>query len=224
MQILPLIARPCAWRIAPELAELQSRPADGRALALNGNAQIDLALTEFVYELADRLRQLPASVASGERDLLRTTATEIMSATKSDPSTLHSRRVNIGSAVPVKQGQTWAGVYHPTGRRLRLVIVERAGRQLIGRIEYDDDSVTDVKGEWYGLDEGSVHEALRRFENSIHEIAGTVTLREIRLVNKGSRPPQLDGEYLALVGESIMKGVWHSGGGIQGHFELQLDA
>jgi len=225
MQILPLIARPCAWRIAPELAELQSRPADGRALALNDNAQIDLALAEFVYELADRLTQLPASVASEERTLHRTAATEIRSAAQSGPGTLRSRRVNIGSAAPFKQGQTWAGIYHPTERRLRLVIVELAGRQLIGRIEYDDHSVTDVKGEWYGLDQGSVPEALRMFQKSMHEIAGTVTLRELRLLNRGSRPPQLDGEYLALVGESIMKGVWHSGGGgIQGHFELQLGA
>ena len=30
MQILPLITKPCAWRMAPELAALQARPADGR--------------------------------------------------------------------------------------------------------------------------------------------------------------------------------------------------
>jgi hypothetical protein len=48
MMILPLIARPCAWRIAPELAELQARPEGGRALALGADAEIDLDLAEFV--------------------------------------------------------------------------------------------------------------------------------------------------------------------------------
>src|ERR1044071_5789060 len=33
MLVFPLIARPCAWRIPPELAALQARPLNGRALS-----------------------------------------------------------------------------------------------------------------------------------------------------------------------------------------------
>src|SRR5262245_15590670 len=97
MEILPLIIRPCAWRIARELAELQARPTDGRPLALGSDAEIDLALAEFVYELADRLKQLRATVATEERDLLRAQRaaySEMGTVTQASARTL-----------PVEQGQ-----------------------------------------------------------------------------------------------------------------------
>jgi hypothetical protein len=212
MQILPLIVRPCAWRIAPELAALQSRPADGRPLALGNDAEIDLALTEFAYELADRLKQLPAPIASEERDLLRATHTGVRSAAQSGSGALRSRRIALGSVAPIEQGQTWEGTYHATERQLRLVILKRAGRQLVGKMEYDDGSVTDVEGEWCELYEQPV-------------LTGTVTLREIRIVKEGHRPPHiLGGEYIALIRESVMTGVWQLDGSARGYFELRLKA
>ena len=222
MQIFPLIARPCAWRIAAELAALQARPSDGRPLALRSNAEIDLALSELVYELADRLKLLPASIASEERDLLGAlppATTTIMSAEQFGFPTLQSRP----PMAPIEQGQTWVGTYHPTGRQLKLMISERAGSKLFGQMEYaDDGSATDVEGEVRDFHESTVDAVLGEIEKSMHEIAGTVTLREIRIVREGRRPPQLNGEYLAFVGGSMMKGVWRSGGIARGHIELQL--
>lgn len=51
MRVLPLLARPCAWRCAPEIAVLQARPSDDRALSSGTEAEVDRDLAEFVYEL-----------------------------------------------------------------------------------------------------------------------------------------------------------------------------
>src|SRR5215831_18757939 len=41
MLVFPLITKPCAWRIASELAERQARPLDGHALSLGTESSID---------------------------------------------------------------------------------------------------------------------------------------------------------------------------------------
>jgi hypothetical protein len=47
----------------------------------------------------------------------------------------------------MRVGQAWTGSYHPTARRLRLVIREQSGPGFRGGIEYSDDgSITDVEG------------------------------------------------------------------------------
>lgn len=71
MELLPLIIRPCAWRVAPELAERQPRPADGRALSLLSDPEIDLALATIVYELAARVAQIPSKIAQTEVEVGR---------------------------------------------------------------------------------------------------------------------------------------------------------
>lgn len=226
MAILPLIIRPCAWRIAPELAELQARPADGRPLALGADAEIDLALAEFVYELAGRLEQLPATVASEERDLLRarrSAASETRGLAQANARTYPPQRVSV-SASPIEQGQTWAGTYHPTQRQLRLTVVERAGQCFRGKIEYvDDGSATAIDGEWGDAQEGLAHETLRDIEKSLRDVDCTVTFRETRVVKEGGRRPQLGGEYVGLVAGPVMKGVWQSKGSVLGDFELRLE-
>ena len=68
MLVLPLITKPCAWRIAEKLAELQARPRDGRALSLGSDAAIDSDLAAFVYELAGLLGKMTSSAASDEAD------------------------------------------------------------------------------------------------------------------------------------------------------------
>lgn len=225
MAILPLIVRPCAWRIAPELAELQARPGDG-ALALGADAEIDLALAEFVYELAGRLEQLPATVASEERDLLRarrSAASEIREIARPNAGTDPLREAG-GSVLPIEQGQTWAGMYYPTQRRLRLTVRERTGRRFRGEIEYmDDDSATDVAGEWGSIQEGLAHQALREVEKGLRGADCAISFRETRVVKKGRQPPELGGEYIGLVSGSVMKGVWQSRGSVLGDFELRLE-
>jgi hypothetical protein len=44
MEILPLIVRPCAWRLETELERLQARPDLGRALSSGSDYQVDLDL------------------------------------------------------------------------------------------------------------------------------------------------------------------------------------
>ena len=52
MHALPLILRPCAWKLEEELLRLQVRPKDGVPLSLGNDAEVDLRLSEFAYELA----------------------------------------------------------------------------------------------------------------------------------------------------------------------------
>ena len=61
IDILPLIVRPCAWRLEDDLAQLQARPAAGRALSLGSQSQVDSDLSAVVYELAARIGQSPAA-------------------------------------------------------------------------------------------------------------------------------------------------------------------
>jgi hypothetical protein len=226
MAILPLAVRPCVWRIAPELAELQARPSDGWFLSLRTDAEIDLALAEFVYELADRLEQLPATVASEERELLRARflrVAEVLSPSEpaADP---YAPRAGAGPVSPVRRGQTWVGTYHPTRRELRLRITAVTEQRFSGEIEYaDDGSMTAAEGEWDYAQGGPGHEALRDVEKSLRVVDCAVTFRETRLVKKGGRPLQLGGEYIGLVSGPVMKGVWQSQGKVLGNFELRLE-
>jgi hypothetical protein len=63
MRVLPLVARPCAWRLELRLSALQARPSDGRPLSTGTEAQIDLDLAGFTYELAALVGTLNADAA-----------------------------------------------------------------------------------------------------------------------------------------------------------------
>lgn len=63
MVALPVILRPCAWRLEEDLARLQARPTDGRPLSLGSESEIDLNLSELAYELAARVGKSPAAIA-----------------------------------------------------------------------------------------------------------------------------------------------------------------
>ena len=222
MAVLPLIARPCAWRIAPELAALQARPVDGRALSLGTDAEVDRDLADFVYEMAGRLEQLPAAVASEERDNVRAQAT----AAATVPATTFASVVHPSSATEtcsIEPGEVWVGVYHPTERQLRLLIVNREERHFRGTVQYmEDGSITEVDGECLDVQEAAAHTALPELSH-ISAADFAVAFRETWISKQGQRPPQLGGEYLALVSGPRMTGVWQSGGKTLGHFELQIE-
>jgi TIR domain len=57
MLILPLISRPCAWRLVPWLSRLQVRPKNGTPLSMSGDNDVDDALTSFTYEVASLLNR-----------------------------------------------------------------------------------------------------------------------------------------------------------------------
>jgi hypothetical protein len=67
MAVLPLVVRPCAWRLEKWLSSLQVRPTDGRALSIGDDAQIDLDRSAFVYELAALVNRFSPVDAAKER-------------------------------------------------------------------------------------------------------------------------------------------------------------
>jgi TIR domain len=69
MQILPVIARPCAWKLVDWLSTRQVRPRDGRALSAGDEFQIDADLTTLVYELAALIGKSDQSMALDERPI-----------------------------------------------------------------------------------------------------------------------------------------------------------
>lgn len=220
MTLLPLIVRPCAWRIAPELTMLQARPFDGRPLSLGTEAEVDRDLAEFVYEVGSRLEQLPAAVAREEIDLARADARIV----RDSPPTPRTVQVPLTIA-PEKDegGEAWIGVYHPK-RPLRLLIGERTGQRFRGQLQYlDDRSVTDTEGVFIDVPEALGHKALREIEARVGPVDSALSFRETLIVQRGSQPPDLDGEYVALVSGSVMTGVWQSRGSTVGTFELRKE-
>jgi lysozyme family protein len=63
MEALPVIIRPCAWQLETFLAKLMARPRDGEALSLMKDGEIDLELSNVVYELAIKVGKIPAAVS-----------------------------------------------------------------------------------------------------------------------------------------------------------------
>jgi hypothetical protein len=224
MTLLPLIVRPCAWRIAPELAELQARPMEGRPLSLGTEAEVDRDLAEFVYEIGSRLEQLPAAVAREEIVLARAQARIV----RDTPPVIQAPQVPVTvgaeeAAQPIEEWEAWVGVYHPK-RRIRLLISERTGRWFRGQLQYlDDRSVTDTEGAFISVPEAFAHEALREIKARVGPVDSALSFRETRIVQRGNQPPDLDGEYVALVSGSVMTGVWQSKGSTVGTFELRKE-
>jgi hypothetical protein len=185
MDVLPLLVRPCAWRLAPDLARLQARPTDDRALSSGSSSEIDLNLAAFTYELAAKVDV--ARAAAGDKSLVAQT-----------------RRAND----PVG---TWAGYYNRV-RPLRLRVVEHSGEQFRGRLEYPNEgTVTTVEGTlhkrlpvndpiWAQV--GGMKSDSFRFGAIFRE-----TSYEIR----GGAAISFDGEYRAIVIGREMIGGWYSG-------------
>jgi TIR domain len=219
MLLLPLIARPCAWRIAPELAALQARP-----LSLETEADADQDLAEFVYEIAGRLEQLSSTVASEEVDEVRTRGRRSSDtpATASGVGAPSSHAAEAFRSIEV--GREWVGVYHPTERRFRLVIRERKGHGFSGTMHYlDDGSVTEAEGLCLQVQEASSRGPIRELIARIDSIDFAVTFRETRILTGGKYRPELAGEYLAVVAGRRMSGVWQSGGKAVGSFDLRVE-
>jgi hypothetical protein len=53
LQVIPLIVRPCPWKLVPWLKGITPRPADGRALAAGTEYQVDAELEALAYEIAE---------------------------------------------------------------------------------------------------------------------------------------------------------------------------
>jgi hypothetical protein len=223
MLVFPLITKPCAWRIASELAELEARPANGRALSLGADAAVDSDLADFVYELAALLGQMPGSVASEEADRIRR---QVRSGTAYPFRPVRAEEPPPAREESWKLAKAWAGVYRPTNRRMRLVIraVERS-RTLRGNMEYPEEgAVTEIEGTLLDLSNVDSDPHLAAIARAAPAVDAAVVFREVREIRSGARPVSRDGEYRAIVAGPRMSGFWISSGLDPQPFELTREA
>jgi hypothetical protein len=114
--ILPVIARPCAWRLVDYLARRQSWPQGGKALSLGTEPEIDRDLTLLTYELATTIRHTSPEITTEMESILRHIAP--------DPERLGNSPRRLRSIELLFR--TWTGNYGPIGgtpnRRMLLSI------------------------------------------------------------------------------------------------------
>ncbi|HJP92701.1 MAG TPA: toll/interleukin-1 receptor domain-containing protein [Pyrinomonadaceae bacterium] len=198
MRIVPLIVRPCAWRLAKELSRLQARPEDERALSAGSEAQIDADLSALVYELAN----LIADSATNDR------------------STGAIAFVGKGSQVVGK----WTGTYNQT-RQIKLLISKGNHNEFYGVMEYPQEgTLTEIKGfihpQWSPSDPNWIQ--LGGDGNGPYSFA--ITFRETGYNKQGRNSINFDGEYRAVLKGDEMIGAWFSGARLVGRFSLQRSA
>jgi hypothetical protein len=202
MDVLPLIVRPCPWELEPELAKLQARPKDGRALSLGSEGQIDLDLCALVRELAKQIGKSPADV--------------IPVNSPTSEGTPASRKKNMDDL----DGE-WEGSYNRT-RTLRLIIGHRKQESFLGKMEYPNEgTITKVEGivhkQWSSHDPKWAQ--VDRSDDNGSRLA--VTFRETGYDKQSGSSISFDGEYRAIIDGDIMTGGWFTGTRLVGTFNLQ---
>lgn len=199
MNVLPLIVRPCAWRLEEELARFQARPADGRPLSLGSESQVDSDLMAFTNELAAQIgrSRVTASVEKTGSPLA----------------------ISVDEVASVS-GE-WAGNYNGT-RPVHLRITEVRNHIISGAMEYAaEGTITHVKG--------SIHTSWSPNDPIWAQLGGVnyqdrgvaVSFRETDYEKKGSSSISFDGEYHAFVSGDEMTGAWFSGQRLVGSLVLQ---
>ena len=235
MEVLPLIIRPCAWLLEEDLRQLQSRPIEGRPLSTVSDAQIDLDLAAFVYELAARIEKLSGNLATKEFE-----AAERYRRLAEQGSSIGSRnkggRRQSGAEIsptplttlvdaPLSQTpQSWTGIYNDK-YQFTLTIQEQTGGKFQGVIDYlDDRTVTRVEG-YITEDKQEIIADSRMLKiEDLEARKAQIALRfkETGYEKKGDRQVSFNGEYRALVLDRSMFGAWFSGKRLVGRFELRL--
>jgi hypothetical protein len=222
MRVFPLIARPCAWRIASELAQLQARPRNGRALSLGSEPAIDSDLADLAYELASILGEMPSSMAREEleRSSRAQGALRASAAFGARPDML------VKDPAPwLRIASEWTGTYVPTNRAMRLIIsrLEDSG-DFKGSIRYtDDDAVTDVAGHVLDLSEARRDAAFATLMRAGQPVDGAIVFREKPVIESRKQPLDLDGEYFAVILGRRLSGVWRGRGAGAEPFEFTCD-
>jgi TIR domain len=199
MEALPLIIRPCAWKLESFLAALQARPGDGRALSLGDESQIDLDLSSFVTEVAEKLGY-----------------TRFKSVPPQDAP--HQGREQVLEEHFNAVGE-WVGQYGP-GLAIQLRVVEQSQTSFSGTLTYDDGTVTNVDGSiFYNSSWNDVHWTAIEGASDPDHIA--ITFKEVGYIQKGRSEVDLRGEYRAYASPTSMRGAWIGSGGIVGGFWLR---
>jgi hypothetical protein len=230
MQVLPLIARPCAWRLETDLEQLQARPNGGRPLSSGSNYEIDLDLSKFTYELAAKIGRMTTNLMTQENERIegyRTTA-RTLSVDGLAPGLGTGGagcRASLSELLASQGTIAWEGDYLPTRARLRLTIQSLGAGRLAGTIEYiGEDTMTSVEGAIAVSPEelkiGDLWPDRNEWLRSPNRVA--LRFKEIALLKKGKRTPVLEGEYRAIASLEEMAGVWVSAAGqVVGSFRLK---
>jgi hypothetical protein len=213
MRVLPIVARPCAWRLCDELAALQARPLDGRALALGHEAQIDFDLATFVYELAGLLNVVPKAMSNDDWVRLSTRSEPISRPVRDAHAPTSA---NLGTA-PLPA--TWRGYYEATDLRMILRITDQTVDRFAGTIDYEDEGV--VNGIAGSILRGADRMPLNGFWLRLGPPTDVaVVFREREQLQVGRRNIHLSGEYWAFVDGFRMRGGWISKELLAGRFSL----
>lgn len=203
MDAMPLILRPCAWRLEEELAKLQARPIDGTPLSLGSDSEIDLKLSEFAYELAARIGRSPAA----PMDL----PGEAVSPRRTPKST---------EETPTLSGR-WEGHYNKT-RPIALLVQGISGDKFRGRMEYPaDGTVTSV--------EGTIYEQWSTADPLWAQVGGStggnsrlvIRFRETGYKKRGPSSISFDGEYRCAIADDNATGAWFSDNRLVGSLTLR---
>jgi hypothetical protein len=213
MRVLPLLARPCAWRLADELARLQARPTDGRPLSTGSEAQIDLDLAAFVYELAGIVGMLSHATATQEAERMT------MRSEPAPADTAILRRVGSSQRPrPAMLPRLWRGEYPSTNMQMTLRIDRQTGGDFGGTVEYDHGGLTEIVGRLRPDTEALRDDVRWRDLEGWSDLA--VAFREVRVIREGQRPLALDGEYRGFVDRGRISGGWFSGDELIGAFSF----
>lgn len=229
MEILPLIVRPCAWRLESDLERLQARPGLGRALSGGTDYQIDLDLSKFTYELAAKVGYMPSNRMVEENEIVD--AYRAANRAVGTNERTHERAVgealgaeSISRLFDGGDRLVWTGEYPATKARLRLTIESALADQIKGAIEYiGDNTITNIEGTVAETPEQLSADDLwpdrRDWPESPDRIA--LQIREHSIRNVGKRAPSLNGEYRAIASPTELVGVWVSAGRIVGTFTMR---
>ncbi len=199
MTVLPLIVRPCAWRLQEELTRLQARPAEGRPLSLGSESQVDSDLMAFTYELAAQVGRSPVAAGAEKTGLPLTTSVDDVASVSGE----------------------WVGNYN-ANRPVQLRITEVRNGKIRGTLEYTTEgTITRVNG--------SIHLSWSPDDPIWAQLGGVnyqnkgvaVSFRETDYEKRGSSSISFDGEYHAFVSGDEMTGAWFSGQRLVGSLALQ---
>ena len=238
MEILPLIMKPCAWRLEEQLAGLEARPVEGRPLSTGSEVQVDLDLTAFVYELADRVLGGQSKFAAEERERAEQLC-EALPTLALSPAGQQAKAENVRQPVPSalqallspaerSLPQTWSGIYHPSSQ-LRLIISVRQEGTFQGEIHYaTGQTTTRVEGSFEESMSTLAEDVLWSSLNDRNALNAQLALRfkETGYMTRGNRDINFEGEYRAFIHGASMSGAWFSDRNPEtpvGFFDLKLE-
>ena len=215
MQLLPLIVRPCAWKLERDLRDRQARPTGGRALSLGSDAQVDLDLAAFVYELAAIVGQFDSGAAAREGEKVDSVRDVETAAAASGVPAIDARSGGRRSSADVDLPRSWVGQYNGT-LPFRLSITDVSGSDFRGEVAY--------RGETHRVT-GSFSTAPTDIDEMIRRIQPTDTAGPLFSMlfaeRRGSADPSDIWTYRAVVSEHTMVGRCYQSDRFLASFELE---